>query len=93
MTDTGRAETLIAEMQKGFAEMHNSRKGVLDSDEIMNWITDVAQNFGGQSGVFVRFLRQATCFSLTMALRIYSLRASSQAPAPKPRTTPANRFA
>jgi len=46
MTDTGRAETLIAEMQKGFAEMHNSRKGVLDSDEIMNWITDVAQNFG-----------------------------------------------
>lgn len=46
MTDTGRAEAVLDEIQTGFIDMHISHEGVLSDKEVIDKITGVAQNYG-----------------------------------------------
>ncbi len=46
MTDTGRAEAALAEMQEEFIQLHNSCKGVMSDNEVSDMLTGVAQNYG-----------------------------------------------
>jgi hypothetical protein len=46
MADSGRAEMVVAEMQKTFVEMHNAGKGVIPDVALIDMILQTAQNYG-----------------------------------------------